>query len=339
MKKETKNMIRNGIFFIVILILTYVVIFSKIDVKVIKEALENSKLIFILIAFILATHNITFEAINLKYNFKLLGDKVKFIRCLKYSIIGFFFSSITPASTGGQPMQIYAMTKDKIKFSHGASALFASYIFYMISAVLMAIIGLIVNYDYINEIAFFKYLIYIGILANSLLTALVMIAMFARKTAHKCLNWIISLINKVSPKMAAEADEKWNAQLDEYHKSSRFIVSNKRAFVRTAIVSFLQIVSIHSISYFIFWALGFHNYAYLEILLLQSVIFISVSAIPLPGTIGVSETGFAIMYKHLFPIEIVETSMILTRATSFYILVIITGIILSIIYLREKQRK
>lgn len=339
MKKETKNMIRNGIFFIIILALTYIVIFSKIDIKGIQLALKNSDLKFVVIAFILATHNITFEAINLKSNFKLLGDKIKFVSCLKYSTIGFFFSSITPAATGGQPMQLYAMTKDKIKLSHGASALFASYICYMVSAVLMAIIGFVINYEYINEIIFFKYLIYIGIIANTLITSVVIVAMFARKAAHKGLKWIISLIGKFSSKKASEAEKKWKDQLDEYHKSSKFIISNKKAIIRTFIISFLQIVSIHSVSYFIFWALGFHNYHYLEILMLQSVIFISVSAIPLPGTIGVSETGFAIMYKRLFPVEIVETSMILSRVASFYLLVIITGIILSIIALKGKRKQ
>ncbi len=339
MKKETKNMIRNGIFFVLVIVLTYVVIFSKIDMHAIRRALKNSDLIFVLIAFIIATNNITFEAINLKSNFKLLGDKVKFIRCLKYSTIGFFFSSITPAATGGQPMQLYAMTKDNIKFSHGASALFASYICYMVSAVLMALIGFIVNYEYINDIAFFKYLIYIGLIANLLITGVVIIAMFATKLAHKGLNWIISIISKFSVQKAEEAKEKWNAQLDEYHKSSRFILSNKKAIIRTFIVSFLQVISIHSVSYFIFWALGFHGYPYLEILLLQSVIFISVSAVPLPGTVGVSETGFAIMFKRLFPVEIVEISMILSRLASFYILVIITGIVFAIISLKKKKKK
>jgi len=73
--------------------------------------------------------------------------------------------------------------------------------------------------------------------------------------------------------------------------------------------------------------------------MLQSVVYISVSAIPLPGTIGVSETGFAIMYKHLFPLSIVETGMILTRGISFYILVIITGLALLILKLTKKNKQ
>lgn len=338
MKSEIKKMIRNGIFFIIILVLTYVVILSKIDVKNIREALKNTNLVFILIAFILATHNITFEAINLKYNFRLLGNKIKFFRCLKYSTIGFFFSSITPAASGGQPMQLYAMKKDNIKLSHAVSALFTAYISYMISAVIMALIGFVLNYEYINEIKFFKYLVYIGLAANITITAIVIIAMFSRKISHKILNLVISLVNKIRPQKAEKVKEKWQHQLDEYHESAKFMLSNKRAIIRTFILSFLQLVSLHSVAYFVFWSLGFHEYSYVQILFLQSVVFISVSAFPLPGTIGVSETGFAIMYKHLFPIEIVETSMILSRMLSFYSLVIITGISLLIITIKRKRK-
>ena len=339
MKTDSKGMLKNGIFFILILILTYIFIFSKINIKELLESLKNTNLLLILIAFILASNNITFEAINLKRNFKLLGDNVKFKTCLKYAIIGFFFSSITPATTGGQPMQIYTMSKDKIKISHGVPALFAPYICYMIIAVSLSIIGFIANYNYISGIRFFKYLVYIGLLANSLITIFVIIAMFAKKLSHKFLKFIISIIEKFDDSKAKVVNQKLLNQLDEYHKSANFIISHKFATLKTFLISFLQIVSIHSVAYFIFWALDYHEYSYLQMLLLQSVVFISVSAIPLPGTVGVSETGFAVMYNMLFPVTVVETSMLLSRGVSFYLLVIITGITLAIISLKNKVKK
>ena len=341
MKSEFKQVIRNIVFFLVILVLTYIFIFSKIEITEIFENLKGSNLALILIAIFLASNNIVFEAINLKRNFNLLGDKVPFKACLKYAIIGFFFSSITPAATGGQPMQIYSMKKDKIKISHGISALFTPYIFYMITAVLLSIIGFFVNYSYISEIKFFKYLIYIGVLANSIITFIVIMAMFAKNVSKKGLKFIISIIEKISPKKAKELNKKMSQQLDEYHKSARFIISHKWESFKTFIIAFFQVVSIHSVPFFIIWALGFHEYSYIKMVLLQAVVFISVSAIPLPGTIGVSETGFAIMYKALVPIKIVEAAMVLSRATSFYLFVIITGIVLMVLLLKSKlkQRK
>ena len=55
------------------------------------------------------------EAVNLHRTLKVLGEKVTFWQNIKYAIIGFFFSSITPAASGGQPMQIYYMYKEKIR--------------------------------------------------------------------------------------------------------------------------------------------------------------------------------------------------------------------------------
>ena len=34
--------------------------------------------------------------------------------CALYSFVGFFFSCITPSASGGQPMQIFYMKKDKL---------------------------------------------------------------------------------------------------------------------------------------------------------------------------------------------------------------------------------
>ena len=53
----------------------------------------------------------------------MLGEKSTFLKNLKYAAIGFFFSAVTPAASGGQPMQIYYMSKDDIAVSSSTIAL------------------------------------------------------------------------------------------------------------------------------------------------------------------------------------------------------------------------
>ena len=48
-----------------------------------------------------------------------LGHKPGYRRCLGYSFVGFYVSSITPSSTGGQPAQVYYMSRDNIPAAHG----------------------------------------------------------------------------------------------------------------------------------------------------------------------------------------------------------------------------
>lgn len=58
------------------------------------------------------------ESVIIKYMLTMFKQKIKFRTCLKYSFIGFFFSYITPSSSGGQPAQMYYMKKDGIKLGH-----------------------------------------------------------------------------------------------------------------------------------------------------------------------------------------------------------------------------
>ena len=54
------------------------------------------------------------ESVIIFYMMRTLGAKVKIGHCALYSFVGFFFSCITPSASGGQPMQIYFMKKDKL---------------------------------------------------------------------------------------------------------------------------------------------------------------------------------------------------------------------------------
>ena len=49
-----------------------------------------------------------------------LGHRAPLRRCLGYSFVGFYVSSITPSATGGQPAQIYYMSRDGVPAAHGA---------------------------------------------------------------------------------------------------------------------------------------------------------------------------------------------------------------------------
>ena len=60
------------------------------------------------------------EALCTKLILGRLGHTMPYRKCLGYSFAGFYVSSITPSSTGGQPAQIFYMSKDGIPAAHGS---------------------------------------------------------------------------------------------------------------------------------------------------------------------------------------------------------------------------
>lgn len=77
------------------------------------------------------------EGINLRKVLVSFGYRVSFKEAMKYAYIGYFFSSVTPSATGGQPLQLYAMSKDKIHVAHGTMALLTELTSFQIAAFLM----------------------------------------------------------------------------------------------------------------------------------------------------------------------------------------------------------
>ena len=94
----------------------------------------------------------------------------------------------------------------------------------------------------------------------------------------------------------------------------------------------------HSVAYFIYLALGVKDLSYLTITSLQSFLYLSVSVLPLPGTVGVNETGYGLIYNPMINKNIVDSSMLLTRGVGFYFYVLLTGIILLLYRLHKKKK-
>ena len=336
-EKNSKKIIKNTILFVILIILTYIFIFRKMDRKGLQDALHNTNIWIVLLGAFFAFFNIFFEAVNHYRNLKLLNEKTTFLQCLKYGIVGFFFSAITPAATGGQPVQIIYMHKDGITYTHATIVILIQSFTYIATMIFLGIVGYIINFNHISNLGFFEYFFFIGVIVNSIITIVIILAMFSKKLSQKLLNLAYRILYKINEDKAQSFKEKMEIQLQEYHSTARFILDNKKALIKTIITNLMQLIGYHSTAFFIFLALGVHGLNYIKITSMQSFLYLSVSILPLPGTIGVNETGFTILYKHLISQNIIDSAMLLTRGVSFYLYVIITGIILLIIALKKKR--
>ena len=337
-----KRIIKNAFLFAFLIILTYYFIFKKIDRKGIQAAIKQTNLWFILVAVILASGNIIFEALNHYRTLKYLGEKITFKQALKYSIVGFFFSAITPAASGGQPVQIIYMHKDNIKYTNATISILLQSFAYLTMMALLGLFGYMANYDYISSLDFIEYFFFIGMLVNFVIISVTLFAMFSKKAAQKLINFIYKVIKLINEEKAESFKERLTIQLKEYHDSAEVIINNKKLMIKTFLTSTLQLISYHSVGFFVYLALGTPylnnvNINYIQITSLQSFLYLSVSILPLPGTVGVNEKGFSLLYNSIIPKAHVDSSMLLSRGISFYLFVIITGCILLYLTLRKKN--
>lgn len=333
-----KRLIKNIIFFLVLFVLTFVFIISKGKSENILSIINSIKIDYLIIGVLLMFIFICSEAINIKILLKQLGYKISILSTIKYASVGFFYSGITPSASGGQPMQIYHMKKDGIDLSHSMISLLVILCSFQLVNLIYMVVGVIYNKTYLVEtLNHIGILFIIGISLNAIALIFLMALIFISKTSDVILQLVNSIINRLNINNKEDIMTKINDGIMHYKESSKYIKQNKWIFIKVFIVTIIQFTASYSISYVTYKSFGLSGIPYFKLLTLQAILFSSISSIPLPGAIGISEIGYEALYLPIFGDNLINKAVLMTRVCNFYILVIITCIISVVAYLQKPK--
>ncbi len=334
-KQALIKLIRDLSFFILLIVFTFWFLFRNQDPKELVSTIKSVNIIYVVIGAILLFLSICMESYNVKKLLVSLGEReISMLKALKFSLIGFFFSAITPAATGGQPVEIYYMSKEKLSSAKSTLALIIQLCGFQISCISLSLISIILNPSILEGEMLWFYLI--GLLLNGTALTFMLIAVFSKKLTRKIIDLVIIIMRGLRLRNVEKKVNTVNEGLAKYNASSDFILSHKIEFVKSIIRVMLQVIMYHSIAYCTYLAFGFSEYNFLQVFSTQAVLYTTVSSIPLPGSIGVSESLFIKIYGRMYPSNLIKSSMLVFRFASFYLHVIISVFV--VIYNAIKMR-
>ena len=116
--------------------------------------------------------------------------------------------------------------------------------------------------------------------------------------------------------------------MNRYREEIEFIKTHKKTVFLTFVLTFIQRLLLFSIIYVVYRALGYNTYNYLNLLIIQLSVQIAIEALPLPGGAGLSEGMLHHLFVMIFSIEMADMGMLLTRAFTFYVPLLLCGIII-----------
>lgn len=333
--KKIKKTIRNLIVFILLIGLTFYLIFKDQNVLEILNIAVSVKKRYILVAIIAMCLYLLGETINITRILKELGEKSTFLRNIRYTLIGFFFSSITPAASGGQPMEIYYMHKEKIAVANSTLALLVHLTSFQIVTITLGILSTILHFEIVKSGLI--YLVVLGILLNSTALTLLAISIFSKRLSKGLINFAVKVLKFFRIPNIEKKQESLEKELEKYQESAVYIKEHKKLMIKTLVTTFIQVIIYYSIPYWVYLAFGFTGYNFFQIVTLQAMIYATVSGIPSPGAVGVSEGAFIEIFKGVFPATMMNSAILLNRGASFYLFVIISAIITTITALKTKN--
>lgn len=333
--KKIKKTIVNLIIFILLIILTFCLVFKDQNISQIFNIALSVKKEFLLIAVLAMCVYIICESININRILKELGEKTKFLSAIKYTLIGFFFSAITPAASGGQPMEIYYMHKDNISVANSTLTLLMHLCSFQIVSISLGIISAILHFDVLKTGLI--YLFILGILLNSSALALLIIGIFSKRLSEGLIKFSVKVLKFFRIRNIEKKQERLEKELTDYQTSAIYIKEHKILMLKTIITTAVQLLVYYTIPYWVYLAFGFNSYNIWQILTLQAVLYATVSGIPSPGSVGVSEGGFLGIFRNVFPETVISSAMLLSRGINFYLLIVISAIIVIINTLKDKK--
>ncbi len=326
--KNSKRLIRNLIVFIILIITTFLVVFQGQDISELIDIILNVNKTYVLFGIVCMALYFIFESLNIKSILKSLGNKVDFSSMMRYSLVEFFFSGITPAASGGQPMEIYYMHKEGIPIPKATVSLLIQLICFQIITIICGIVGAIINYNFIKDGLIWLFIFGVSLNLIALLT--MMVCLFSNSLAKKIVNFVVKILSKLKYKNVDKIKENLNDTLKSYNDSSKIIRKHKSVYLKSFFIVLCQVIAYYSITYFVYKAFGLNEYNYLQILSIQAMLYVSVSSMPLPGAVGISEGAFLGIYHHVFGANILSGATILNRTINFYFYIII-GLICTLV--------
>ncbi len=316
---------------------TVYVIYKELEGQDILGTLKNANIWWVLAAVLAMAIYAVCDGINISRCLKLAGYKISFAQMMKYSFAGFFFSSITPSSTGGQPGQLYYMAKDKLKVSHSAFTLLCALLSFQCAAVFLGVVGVICSHGEVFKLqGRFAYVFPIGFALNLAIIAFLICVLFTRRLAGFFIGiglWFIKL-RGIKPGERF----KFLRSFASYRKASALLKKNKSVFVKMLITSLIQLMLFHSVTFFCAHAIGCSDLDWFTVLRTQASLFISVSSLPLPGAAGVTEYGYALFYADLIPTALLGSVMLLSRFCSFTLPLVWSGLGLAGLSIKRKKK-
>ena len=336
-KSFRKNLI---MFFVLILIilLTLNSIYDKESIKLIITGFPKIKLEYILIGFGLMISYYLLYGYYLKYTFGLLNIKVPFLKGVFYGLVEFYFSGITPSATGGQPVQMYYMSKDKIPIKNSYITLLINTMFFKIAIIILGILALFFKQDIIQ---YFKPIhmdfFYFGLICDILFCLLLAMFLFNSALIKRTLKWIFKFFKRFHI-FKKYTDRDVDEIVGDYKEDLTLLLTNKSKFLYSLFLVFIVRIIYFSVAYVVYKGLGLSGYGYLDMLAIQVSVQMAIEMVPIPGGSYVSEKMFFYIFSIVFLIEYASLGMLLTRAFIFYIPIVVTGIIIFIYNIVNKVR-
>ena len=297
---------------------------------------------FLFLAVCMMFAYVGFQSGNTYVILRQLQQKTGYGKCLQYSFIEFYFSAITPSSTGGQPMQVYYMRKNGISVPTATLTVLVYMLVYQVVFLFYCAFMFIAKHSLLVSVNIYeiRYFLIFGAVASFVTISAVLLVVLSKKTAQSIAAGLVRLLAKLRiVKNKEKLLSSLNKHMDEYEESAKYLKLHPTLVVRLAGLMLMQLTAFFAIPYFIYRSFGMNEYGFFDVVAMQSMVHLSAASLPLPGSVGANENSFYRLFRMIYPSQMIFPALLMSRGISFYGFMLISGAVSAFAHFRMNRTK
>lgn len=324
--QSKKKVLFNAIFLAAVFGLTIYGVFHGEDLQGMMRAIRDADFRWLFLGILCVVFFIWGESIIIWFMMRSFGIHLRKWTCFLFSSVGFFFSCITPSASGGQPMQIYYMKKEKISIPVSTVILMIVTITYKLVLVVIGIGILIFGRGFLH-----RYLegvlpvYYLGLGLNVFCVTFMGILVFHPLLAKSLMTKGLALLERLHILRHKEGrTKKLEDSMDLYNETAAYLKNHVGVMVKVFLITFVQRMALFTATWFVYKSFHMSGTPMKDVVFLQAVISIAVDMLPLPGGMGISETLFLTIFQPVFG-GLLLPGMVLSRGLGYYVQLLLSA--------------
>lgn len=325
---------KNILNFIIIVIITGVVLYFSLKdnfVQIIDTILDMN-FICVILAIICYMLYLFFKSVVNTMITKNFNKDYNLIKSFRMGVETNFFHAITPFSSGGQPYEIYRLSKDGINVLNAANISIQNFIIYQLSLVLLGVFAIVYNYafDLFPNNKVLGSLVTIGFVINLLVAIILLIIILFKKMNKFLAKLFINILSFFH--LVKDKDLKLKQvinHLNEFNEGGKLLLKDKVKFLKMFLIEFAALVLLYSVPFFIILGSGM-NINIIKVIVSSAYVMLIGSFVPIPGGTGGLEYGFIAFFGNFIVGSKLNAIMLVWRFITYYFGMIVGLIVLDL---------
>ena len=303
------------------------------------KLLNNANYMYIFLAVLVLILYIIVESYLLYILINKQKKSYKFKDAINLDIMTKFFNGITPFSLGGQPLQIYRLNKEGVTVTKGILILVENFIILQITMSIMCILYLIIGYIFnVMPSGFILYCTILGVIITIVSLFVAIFSCLKTSIAKKIGYFFIDKFKFIKDK--ENKKEKWSSKCSEYSLGYKDLVKDKKFIVKCIIINFIYMSIYFMVPFFTFKALNTDiNINFVFSMIFGCFIYTASCFVPIPGGSVGAEYSFIHFFEVIVKEVFIVPGLLLWRFITYYIPMIIGGIMFNIIDSKSVKNK